>query len=290
MKKGPYIEIAVIVAGIDEEYQHDVLNGIFSFAKEQSINVSVFTAFGGVLASKRYDKGEYNIYSLVNYNKFDGIILLTNTICNDNERDKIISAALSSELPTAVLDDDSHPEFYNIRIDNRSAMEKIVHHVITEHNAKTLNYISGPLSNPEARDRYNAFMSVTKEFGIEVSDDRIYYGLFRAIDGKKAITKFIESGTERPDAIICANDVMALATIAELESREIYVPDDIIVTGFDNTYTARHHYPSITTVSRPLNEAGYCACKTVFNAINGYEQPNDINLDCAPVFTESCGC
>lgn len=290
MKKGTYTEIAVIVAGIDEEYQHDVLKGIISFAKEQSINISVFTAFGGVLASKRYDTGEYNIYNLVNYDKFDGIILLTNTICNDTEREKIIEAARASSLPTAVLDDDSNPEFFNIRIDNRSAMEEIVRHVITVHNAKTLNFISGPLSNPEARDRYNAFISVTKEYGIDVSEDRIYYGLFRNIDGKKAITQFIESGLDKPDAIICANDAMALATIAELESRDFRVPEDIIVTGFDNTYTARHHYPALTTVSRPLKDAGYCACKTVFDAINNNELPNDITLDSAPIFTESCGC
>lgn len=290
MKKGPFFEIAVIVAGIDEEYQREVINGIISFSKESQINLSVFTSYGGVIKSSRYDKGEYNIYSLINYDKFDGLILLTNTICTDDERNRIISEVRASGLPAAVLDCDDYPEFFNIRIDNKSAMEEIVRHVITVHGAKTINYISGPLSNPEASDRYDTFMKVTGEFGINVSDDQIYFGLFRSIDGKKAITQFVESGRKLPDAIICANDNMALSAVAELESLGYSVPEHIIVTGFDNTYNARHHYPALTTVARPLFESGYRACETVFSAINGESPDKVITLDSSAVFTQSCGC
>lgn len=290
MKKGPFFEVAVIVAGIDEEYQRDVLNGIISHAKESEINLSIFTSYGGVIKSSRYDRGEYNIYSLINYDKFDGLILLTNTVSDDTERNKIIDQARASGLPAAVLDCDDHPEFFNVRIDNKSAMEEIVRHVITVHGAKSINYISGPLSNPEGAVRYESFMKVTGEFGISVSDDQVYFGLFRSIDGKKAITQFVESGRPIPDAIICANDAMALSAIAELESLGYKVPEHVIVTGFDNTYNARHHYPALTTVSRPLFEAGYRACETVFNAINGEVHDKVITLDSAAVFTQSCGC
>ena len=74
------IEIAVIVAGIDEEYQNGVIDGIRHCAKMNNANISCFCAFGGVLANSKFDVGEYNIYSLINYSKFDGVILMTNTI------------------------------------------------------------------------------------------------------------------------------------------------------------------------------------------------------------------
>ena len=74
------LNIAVMVSGIDEEYQHDILQGIHEFARNHHINICHFVAFGGMLGNPNHDAGEYNIFNLVNYDKLDGAILLTNTI------------------------------------------------------------------------------------------------------------------------------------------------------------------------------------------------------------------
>jgi len=282
--------LAVLVAGIDEEYQNGVLEGIIAYAKEHKTDVSVFSAFGGVISNSRYDVGEYNIYNLVNYEKFDGIILMHNTIGDPDQKAKIITKAMDSGLPVAVLDNADHPEFYNISIDNSTSMREIVRHVIREHGAKVINYVSGPLANPEALARYEAFLEVMAENGLAVDARRVYFGEFRPADGKKAADQFLSSGLPLPDAIISANDAMALTVIAELERAGYRVPDDIIVTGFDSTYNARHHCPALTTVSRPLSEAGYKACETIMQLINGESPEKTVVLESKPVFTESCGC
>ena len=288
MKK--IIEIAVIVAGIDEEYQNSLLDGITKCAKMNHANISCFCAFGGVLSSSRYDRGEYNIYSLVNYEKFDGVILMTNTISDPVEKEKILKKVRDSGLPVTVLDCDEYPEFYNVSIDNYQAMKDIVEHVIKVHGAKLINYISGPLANPEASDRYRAFLEVMSENALVTDMDRVYFGEFRPSDGKKAVETFIRSGKPRPEAIICANDAMALAAIEELNNYGYVVPDDMIVTGFDNTYNARHHLPALTTVSRPLDEAGFRACEILIDVISGKEHEKATILESSPVFTGSCGC
>jgi len=284
------IELAVIVAGIDEEYQNSILDGITACAKRSHANISCFCAFGGVLSSNRYDQGEYNIYSLINYKKFDGVILMTNTISDPVEKEKILSKVRASGLPVTVLDCDEYPEFYNVSIDNYQAMKDIVEHVIKVHGAKLINYISGPLANPEASARYRAFLEVMSANSLVTDMDRVFFGEFRPSDGKKAVEKFIRSGKPRPEAIICANDAMALAAVEELSSFGYVVPDDIIVTGFDNTYNARHHLPALTTVSRPLDEAGYKACEILIDVIKGKKHEKTITLESSPVFTGSCGC
>lgn len=282
-------EIAVLVAGVDEEYQGSVINGINSCARDNNANISYFSGFSGVISNGRYDVGEYNIYNLVNYEKFDGVILMTNTIGDPIEKDKIISKVKEAGIPVVVLDCDDYPEFINISIDNTAAMREIVKHVITVHGAKKINYISGPLANPEAEDRYGAFLSVMAEHGIEVESRRVFFGEFRAIDGVRAINKFVSSKLPMPDAIICANDAMALAAAAELEKLGYEIPKDIIVTGFDYTYNARHYSPALTTVARPLKEMGYSACELLLKVISG-EQCEPLCLDAHPVFSESCGC
>ena len=282
--------IAVIVAGIDEEYQNSVIDGIIDCAREHNANVSCFTAFGGVISSSKYDIGEYNIYSLVNYSLFDGVVLMTNTICDPGEKKKIITAVKSSGIPAIFLDCDDDPDFYNIRIDNREAMRGVIQHVITAHNAKTINFISGPLSNPEAQARYETFLQVMAENRLIADARRIFFGEFRAQDGEQAIRELLRSGLPMPDAVIAANDAMALAALRTLEKNGYTVPDDIIVTGFDDTYNARHYCPALTTVSRPLREMGYQACDVLLRAASGEKPEKTISLSAAPVFTESCGC
>ena len=282
--------ITVIVAGIDEEYQRTVIEGIIDCAKVNDANLSIFTAFGGVLGSSKYDIGEYNIYSLPNYKEFDGVILMTNTICDTDEKKKIVEAVKASGVPAVFLDCEDDPTFYNIRIDNTVAMREIVQHVITEHEATTINYISGPLSNPEAQARYEAFLHVMAENRLIADARRIYFGEFRPQDGEAAVKEFLNAGMKMPDAIICANDAMALAAMRTLEKRGFTIPDDVIVTGFDDTYNARHYCPALTTVSRPLREMGYQACELMLNVAAGKKPEQTLSLEAKPVFTESCGC
>ncbi|WP_303834956.1 GGDEF domain-containing protein [Ruminococcus flavefaciens] len=284
------IEIAVIVAGIDEEYQNGVIDGIRHCAKMNNANISCFCAFGGILANSKFDVGEYNIYYLINYSKFDGVILMTNTISSPVDKEKIISKVKATGLPVTILDCDEHPEFYNISIDNYTAMQAIVRHVIEKHNVKRINYVSGPMANPEAAERYKAFCDTIKEYSIPEEYDRVYFGDFRGTDGKNAVDTFMSSGLQRPQAIICANDAMALAAVEELGNFGYKIPDDIIVTGFDNTYNARHHLPALTTVSRPLDDAGFKACEILIGLIIGREYPKNTILHASPVFSESCGC
>ncbi|MDE6539820.1 MAG: GGDEF domain-containing protein [Ruminococcus sp.] len=311
MNNEKIIHIAVVAAGIDEEYQNNIITGINKYTHECNINVSCFASYGGMmqgefvngnieisyfaahggmLKSKRFDMGEYSIYNLINFNAFDGAILMTNTICDAETKEYIIKRVTASGIPAVVFDCADYPELYNISINNSSAMTDIVKHVIEVHNAKTINFISGPLSNPEATDRYNAFMNVMKEHNLTVENERIFFGEFRTQDGRQAIEEFLQSGLSLPDAFICANDAMALTAISALEKAGYKVPDDVIVTGFDNIYNARNFSPVLTSVDRPLEEMGYKSVEVIMEILNGGNPSKNIQLDSYPVFAESCGC
>jgi diguanylate cyclase (GGDEF)-like protein len=290
MSIGKFTEIAVVLAGIDEEYQNSILEGIIDCAKQNNVNISCFSAFGGVMTSSHYDVGEYNIYELINFERFDGIILLTNTINDPNEKEKITAKAKASKLPTVVVGCDDYPEFYSVNTDNFTAMKQMTEHLITEHGAKTFYYISGPLANPEAVDRLDAFRSALDDAGLAIDENRIYYGEFRAIDGIKATEEFLSSGMPLPDAIVCANDTMALSVIMTLEKNGYEVPKDVLVTGFDNTYSARHFYPAVTSVSRSLSKTGFTCCEIILKLADGKRVKKNTFIKTVPVFTESCGC
>ncbi len=284
------INIAVIISGIDEEYQSTILKGIHKCAKELKINVSHFIAFGGILHNQNHDIGEFNIYNLVNYERFDGVILLTNTISSPKITAEILEKVKEARIPAVSIDHDLDKSLYHIGIDNKKAMKEVIEHLIKVHNVKTLNYVSGPEDNPESILRFEAYKEVLEENGIPYDEERVSCGFFRAVDGRKAVNKFMKSELPFPDAIVCANDAMAIAATISLVNEGKRVPEDVIVTGFDNTYNARNYYPEITSVQRPLFESGYKACMKIFNHIVGVEQPRSEILETTAVYAQSCGC
>lgn len=289
MKK--VFNIAAFVCGMDEEYPYQIIRGINEFAKEHAINVSYFASFGGIFENNAFDNGEYSIYKLPNLGDFDGALLLTNTFSNPVIRNAVIDRVKAAGIPSVIFECKDYEEFHDVSIDNYAVMKKLVEHLIKVHGAKTFNFISGPEANTEAIARYQAFRDALSENGLEFDEDkRLYKGFFRSYDGIRAIEEFMNSGMSLPDAFVCANDSMALTAMNKLQSNGVKVPDDVIVTGFDNTFDARTSFPVLTTVKRPVFASGAKACEVLYSLMSGEEQPRSTVMDAEPVFAESCGC
>ncbi|NLT10024.1 MAG: GGDEF domain-containing protein [Ruminococcus sp.] len=281
--------IALIIEEIDQSYQSAILNGISSTAKDYSMNVSAFVSFSGAMKNPRHDAGEFSIFSLPDFSRFDGAILLTNTIAYQPVVDDILLRIKEAGIPAVSIDNDI-PYLYHIGIDNRTAMRNITEHLINVHGYKRFFYISGPDDNPESADRLAAFLEVIAEHGLSIDQEDIYHGDFRAHSGKTAAEKLLASGNELPDAIICANDVMAASAINYLTANGLSVPGDVAVTGFDNTYSTQNYQVELTSVDRPLGLSGRLACKMLYNRLNNLPQERNVILKMSTRFTESCGC
>ena len=282
-------KIAVIIASIDQSYQSSILNGIQASAAECSLDIFVFVSFIGSLGNPGHDTGEFNIFNLPDFSQFDGAILLTNTIDHPPVVRNIFSRIREADIPAVSIDNDV-PDMFHIGIDNITAMRKITEHFIKVHNVKKFNYISGPRYNPESSDRLDAFLAVLEENNIEIENDRIYYGDFRAPSGKNAVEYFLKRNSSKPEAIICANDVMAATAINRLLATGYKIPSEIKVSGFDNTYNKHNYQMELTSVERPLKESGKLACKLLYDYFNNRNPERSHILDMSPKFRESCGC
>ncbi len=282
--------VAVIVSGMDEEYPYHIIRGINKVASDNFINISYFTAYGNIAGNKKADIGELGIYNLPDYSTFDGVILITNTFSDPDLRETIVKKVKKAGVPTVIFENKDHEEFYDISIDNYAVMKLLVEHLIHEHNKKVFNFVSGPLTNPEARDRLNAFKDALSENGITPDERRIFYAGFKSYDGIRAVDDFLSSGLPLPDAFVCANDSMALTLMSMLQRMGYRVPEDVIVTGFDHTFNARNSSPVLTTVRRPLYHSGIRALELLIDLMNNEQRPHHTLLDAEPVFAESCGC
>lgn len=282
-------KIAVIVAGIDETYQSSILHGIQSAASACNFEIYVFASFTGMMDNPNHDYGELNIFKLPDFNKFDGAILLTNTIDYQPVAADIMKRIKDAGIPAVSMDNDV-PGMFHIGIDNKSAMREITEHFIKVHGFTKFNYISGPADNPESAARLKGFLEVLSENNIEIDDENIFYGDFRAPSGKAAIEHFRKNTKFMPQAIICANDVMAAAAINRLFEAGYKIPGEIAISGFDNTFSNHNLRVDLTSVERPILRSGQLACEMLYNLFSGIEQPRSRILNMSTHFSESCGC
>lgn len=282
--------IAVCIVRMDENVQTDSIKAITQRAEEQGLYVEIYNSFVELHKHDLHDKGEESVYDIIDYKHLSGIILFPEKIKSEAINEKIIRNAKAYNIPVVTIDrtvDDA----ISINYDYNGAMQEITEHLITEHNCKDFVVMAGVKDNRFSDDRVNAIRSIFVRYGIDFSDDNIYYGDFWEAPCRKAMTKFWESGKKLPDAFIALNDTMAITICDELARRGYSVPNDVIVTGFDGIALEKYAVPRLTTAETDLVRSGYLAVDAIVSHNRGAK--NTMNKFLVPFhtrFSESCGC
>ncbi|HTX81224.1 MAG TPA: LacI family DNA-binding transcriptional regulator [Streptosporangiaceae bacterium] len=201
-------------------------------------------------------------------------------------------AALATRLPIVlVAGSPDEPNVDVVDADNRTGTRALVCHLVEVHNATRLYYVAGPPDAPDARARRNAFDEELAEHP-GVTACGYFAGRFASVSGKLAAQEILAMPAhDRPDAVVCANDQMAIGAMRELQANGIRVPADLAVVGFDDIYSGALVTPSLTTVSHPMRVLGERACSRLLERIADPALPHQVELLPARlVVRESCGC
>ncbi|MCI8307638.1 MAG: GGDEF domain-containing protein [Lachnospiraceae bacterium] len=281
--------IAVFANGWSNDYLQEVTEGILKSAKEHNSDTFVFVNHSAYAESERQNRGESNIFRLPDMTEFDGVILLANSFNSDSELAYLRGKIKETKIPAVSLEyriDD----VTTVITDTYSGMYSLVNHVISEHGARRILYIGGTKGHPDSNTRLCAVIDAAEKYGIVISDGDILYADFAK---KLAVSEFnawFDDNKALPDAIICANDVMALGICEWVEGNGYVVPDDVIVTGYDCTRLGQRNYPSLTTVNHDWNKLGYTAVNVLMDNISSSADGGDVVLDSELVLGGSCGC
>ena len=281
--------IGVFISQVNGEFQENVSKGISTRAKELDYNVAFFTNFGGY-GQPQYDSGEIQIAEVPYYEDFDGIIMVPDTLAVEGLESRI-REHIQKSCSCPVISIRRFVEGdYNVLIDDETVIEELIRHLITEHGHRRINFLAGPKDFPDSEKRLASYKKVLREYNIPVEEGRIYYGDFWKNAAGPAIDRWLSSSLERPQAIVCANDYMAIAACNALASKGISVPEEMAVTGCDDIVDAAEYCPAITTSRMPAFDMGYEAVEKIHKHIQGIEQPINTYIKTTPIFRESCGC
>lgn len=253
-------QIAVMMCAITFDNQRKLLDGIMLYARKNNINVFVFTNFVTYQENELIKRGAYQIMELPDFSKFDGVILVKNTIQQEDIANHIVEKILKSGTK-AVSINEKIDGMGCINISEYLGQRLTVQHIIEQHQKQDIAYVTGLLTNQEGRERYQAYRDCLKEAGIDFREERVFNGYYDVDSGRNAVKFFLQGDSKLPEAIVCANDNMAIGVIDQLKEFGYSVPEDVLVTGYDGDDIARFHTPSITTITRSQTDVGYEAIK-----------------------------
>jgi hypothetical protein len=118
----------------------------------------------------------------------------------------------------------------------------------------------------------------------------VCHGNFQESSGRAAISTLFDERKVDFDAVVAANDYMALGAIAALGERGVHVPSDVAVIGFDDIEDARFATPPLTTVRQPLYQQGVAALDLVLAQLEGQQVAVETLMATELVMRQSCGC
>lgn len=181
----------------------------------------------------------------------------------------------------------SFPGICHVNSDNKMGITRLFEHLM-EHGCRNFTYIGGPELNSDASERKESFLYNRKKHGLPEGDNTVFSTSFYPAYVEEIIDNITGNGDRLPDAIICANDIIAKNTINELEKRNISVPGQIAVTGFDNSIYSIDN--GITTVNIPRKEQGALAVNIINSILEGGKAPEISIVPMEIVIRKTCGC
>lgn len=152
---------------------------------------------------------------------------------------------------TPVVQVDRYVEEYPadwVGVDDELGIGLAVEHVASL-GATSIVFVSASLESSSAQQRHTGFERATRRLGLP-GDMPQLLGTFRAEWGRVAALQILAKGS-LPHAVVCGNDEIAVGLLGEFRRKHVRVPEDVLVTGFDDIRFAALADPPLTTVRQP---------------------------------------
>lgn len=278
-------KIGVFISHIFGAYQQGVCQGIIDRAVEYGYTAEIFTSLDGENLGS-YALGEESVLHIPNYDSFDGILFASDTYISQELREKILKRLKALSCPIVeIAVKDAH--FPAVSLENNSMTGDLTSHFLNVHRASRVCFLGCASESYISDMREGYYREALKKQGKMPGENDIYHCRYEDDDVNRALAFFCRTGT--PEAVVCYNDRLALMFLAAALAAGYRVPDDIAITGCDDTPDGRHVSPLLTTVSFPVYELGARALENLLTLIRG-GSPDAACPAAEPLIRNSCGC
>jgi DNA-binding LacI/PurR family transcriptional regulator len=243
--------LGVVVSNLDDPFFSEILQGIESVAQESGY--SLFVA-----ASHHDPQREQRIVQAMVEHRVDGVIICSTPFSAEQAR-----LLLEYDRPIVVVNNQSAEDYrYSIYHDDVDGSRQITRHLL-DLGHQRIAYLGNAASGRTTLDRLSGFRCELAAAGRTIPAEYIYQAPGGgAQDGLAAVLHFLDL-PERPSALVCFNDMMAVGVLKGLQQAGLRVPADCSVTGFDNITFSAYTQPALTTFDQPKRFIGAEAARLI---------------------------
>ncbi|MDO5559516.1 MAG: substrate-binding domain-containing protein [Oscillospiraceae bacterium] len=282
--------IGVVISDVTPPYQKRFISSFLPQMLKADCDVAVFTPLCRNGMEEDHISGEYNIISLINYDRLDGLVLVPDTLALtvDKTRRFLDDIHKKCSKPTICVDY-TDTRYETIMTDDEKGMQLVVDHLIEEHGYKDILFIAGFEGHPHSIMRINGYRTSLENHGLVYDDKNVIYGDFWYDVGPDYASKILNRD-KLPDAVVCANEPMALGIMSALEKKGVKIPDDIAFAGFDADGERIYKSGVLTSYARDIHTTGINAARKIVSLINSDKYVPYENNDKNITIGDTCGC
>ena len=277
--------VGVLLAEMGGWYGLPLLSGIEEAADRQDANI-IYLVGASLEAA---ETGRTAIFRLARPERLNGLILHADLARHRSDEEIHQFCQQFAPLPLIgyAL---TTPEMPSVLADSYNGMHQLVTHLVKDHGYRKLAFIHGPAGQMEADERFHAFQDVLLMHGLTINPEWVARGDFSQESGRAAMEALLAHGRPQFEAVVAANDNMAVGALQVLHERGLRVPDDLALTGFDDTTESKLLSVPLTTVRQTFFASGQQSLISALRRIYGETLPNQILVPTSLVVRRSCGC
>lgn len=248
--------IGILVPDISSGFYPEIVRGAEDVANIYDYNV--------ILCNSDFDYDKEKDYLRVLKEKMvDGVIYMSS--CLEEETLDIINEL---DLKTVLAESkDKEGRLPSVIIDNFQASYDSTKSMIDK-GMKNIAFVGVSKSSANAwGDRHAGYEKALEENGLSIDTELTFFKDLKVKTGYKAVEEFMKSN-KKFDAVVCASDEIAMGVINALREKNISVPEDVSVIGFNDNAVASYFYPKITTVRQPSYDMGSVAMRMLIKILN----------------------
>jgi diguanylate cyclase (GGDEF)-like protein len=287
---GKRITLGLLINQIDSGYSRLLISGVSDAARDNDADLIIFS--GRSLHSPYGHEYQNNaIYEFIKPGTIDALVMASGTQCRFLSSDQFLEYTRRfGNLPTVSLSIQLKG-VPSIVVDNKAGIFEAVEHYRKAHGYRRIAFLKGPEDNEEAKTRFQAYGEAVRRHGLEEDPELFIQCDFTAAGARGAMAEYLENH-DRPDfqAILTANDEIAIAVSQLLHERGYSIPHDVAVIGFDNISMAQFMVPPLTTIGQPLYEQARAAGESAIRLLRGEPVKDLIVMPTRLILRTSCGC
>ena len=251
--------VGVVTAECYREYTSEMIRGIIAQSELADCNVMVLATKNNFQEPvSPHVEHEAEIFRLIELSDFDGFLYDQNAFNNRGVQKKLDALLKRMGKPVMLLDAGEHPFFENTVSHDPEAFALIIEHMIQVHGCRRIYCLTGTRGTTQAEERLETYFHVMQRHGLPYDESCYAYGDFWRNAPVQFAQRMISGELSMPEAVVCANDIMADTLIAALEKAGIRVLGDIAVTGFDGYLDYAQSDVSITSFPKTCYQPEYC--------------------------------